>query len=92
MRRDIFEFLTHALDTTGHNCFVECFRHSAKTRKHSANFFPSVTLDKYVSVNCTSVTDSLSSTFCRALDKGFVEWPECHLVVVGINIDWILPV
>jgi hypothetical protein len=49
--------------------FAECFRHSAKPRKHSANPLPSVTLGKEVSANCTSAVASLSSTFCRALNK-----------------------
>jgi hypothetical protein len=53
--------------TTRHNCFAECFRHSAKPRKHPAKSLPSVTLDKEVSTNCTSATTSLSSTFYRAL-------------------------
>jgi hypothetical protein len=39
---------------------------SAKPRKHSSNYLPSVTLDKEDSVNCTSVP-FLSSTFCRPL-------------------------
>jgi hypothetical protein len=30
--------------TTRHNCFAECFRHSVKPRKHSANSLSSVTL------------------------------------------------
>jgi hypothetical protein len=64
--------------TTGHNCFVECFRHSAKPKKHSADSLPSVTLGKEVSANCTSAMASLSSTFCRSLDKVFAE---CHLVL-----------
>jgi hypothetical protein len=34
-------------DTTGHNSFAECLRHSAKPRKHSANTLPSVTLGKH---------------------------------------------
>jgi hypothetical protein len=61
-------------NTTGHNSFVECLRHSAKPRKHSANTLPSVTLGKERSANCTSATASLPSTFCRA-------FAECHLVL-----------
>jgi hypothetical protein len=40
-----------------------------KPGKYSAKGLPSVTLDKEVSMNCTSVTATtfLSSTFCRAL-------------------------
>jgi hypothetical protein len=37
--------------------------------KHSAKSLPSMTSDKEVSVNCTSITVSLSSTFCGALGK-----------------------
>jgi hypothetical protein len=37
-----------------------------------------VTFGKEVSMNCTSATTSLSSIFCRALGKVFVE---CHLVL-----------
>jgi hypothetical protein len=64
--------------TTGHSSFVECLRHSANPRKHSANTLPSVTLGKERSANCTSATASLPSTFCRALGK---EFAECHLVL-----------
>jgi hypothetical protein len=59
--------------TTGRSSFVECLRHSAKPRKHSANTLPSVTLSKERSANCTSATASLPSTFCRALGKDFAE-------------------
>jgi hypothetical protein len=51
---------------------------AALLRKHSTNSLPSVTLDKQVSVNCTSTSSSLPSTFYRALDKDFVK---CHLVL-----------
>jgi hypothetical protein len=64
--------------TIGHSSFAECLRHSAKHIKHSANTLPSVTLGKERSVNCTSATASLPSTFCRALGKDFAE---CHLVL-----------
>jgi hypothetical protein len=64
--------------TTRHNCFAECFSHSAKPKKHLANPLPSVTLGKEYSVNCTSTMAPLSSTFCRALDKDFAK---CHLVL-----------
>jgi hypothetical protein len=40
-----------------------------KPENHSAKSLSSVTLNKEVSVNCTSTTISLSSTFCRALGK-----------------------
>jgi hypothetical protein len=54
-------------------------RQSPKTLKNS---LPSVTLDKEVSMNCTSATSSFPSifccTFCRALSKYFVE---CQLVL-----------
>jgi hypothetical protein len=65
-------------NTIGTGCFAECFRHSIKPRKHSANSLTSVTLGKEVSVKCTSATASLSSTFCRALGKVFVK---CHRVL-----------
>jgi hypothetical protein len=52
-----------------HRCFVECFSHLAKTRKHSVNFLPSVTHDKKISVNYTSATTSLSDIFCWILSK-----------------------
>jgi hypothetical protein len=39
---------------------------------------PSVTLGKKVSANCTSAAASLTSAFCGALGKDFVE---CHLVL-----------
>jgi hypothetical protein len=47
-------------------------------RKHSSNCLLSVTLGKENLVNYTSVTVSLSSVFCRALGKVFIE---CHLVL-----------
>jgi hypothetical protein len=40
--------------TTGHNCFAECLKYSAKPQKHSAKALPGVRLNKEVSVNCTS--------------------------------------
>lgn len=76
--------------TTRHNCFAECFRHSAKPRKHSAKSLSSVTLDKEVSTNCTSATASLSSTFSVTQqrkvtvtatsddDGDFAECPQWH--------------
>jgi hypothetical protein len=53
----------HIYITTAHNCFAECFRHSARPRKHSANSLSSVTLDKEVSVNCTLATAYLPCNF-----------------------------
>jgi hypothetical protein len=67
-----------ASSTTGHSSFNECRRHSAKAILHSAKALPSVTLGKERLANCTSATASLSSTFCRALDK---EFTECHLTL-----------
>jgi hypothetical protein len=64
--------------TTRHNCFVECFNHLAKPRKQSTNFLSSVTLGNEVSMNCTSATTFLSSTFYQTLVKVFTE---CHLVL-----------
>jgi hypothetical protein len=46
--------------------------------KHLAKSLSNVTLSKEVSANCTSTTAYLLSTFCRALDKDFVE---CNLVI-----------
>jgi hypothetical protein len=57
--------------TTRIERFAECLKHSPKT-------LPSVTLGKESSVNSTSATTYLSSTFYRALDKDFVE---CLLVL-----------
>jgi hypothetical protein len=48
--------------TIGIECFVECLKHLAKC-------LPSVTLDKERSVNSTSATASLPSTFYRALSR-----------------------
>ena len=67
-----------AANTTGIAFFAECLRHSAKAILHSAKALPSVTLGKERSVNCTSATASLPSTFCRALGKDFAE---CHLAL-----------
>jgi hypothetical protein len=64
--------------TTGHNCFVECLKHTTKNRKYSVKSLSSVTLGKKVSVNCTSATTSLPSTFCRKLGKHFAE---CHVAL-----------
>ena len=55
--------------TTGISSFVVCLRHTTKAILHSAKPLPSVTLGKERSVNCTSTTASLPSTFCRALGK-----------------------
>jgi hypothetical protein len=55
-----------------------CSKHTAKAILHSAKALPSVTLGKERSVNCTSATASLPSTFCRALGKDFAE---CHLAL-----------
>jgi hypothetical protein len=62
------------LHTTGISFLAECLKHSVKPRKHSTKALPSVTLGKESSVNCTSTTASLPSTFYRALGKGFTEW------------------
>jgi hypothetical protein len=43
-----------------------------KPIKRSANFLASETLDKEVSMNCTS-TVFLSSTLCRSLGKDFAD-------------------
>jgi hypothetical protein len=59
--------------TTRIEGFVECFGHSTKPEKQTANTLPSVTLGKESSTNSTSATASLPSTFYRALDKDFVE-------------------
>jgi hypothetical protein len=59
--------------TTKNSFFAECLKHSVKPGKHSAKALPSVTLGKEVSVNRTSTTTSLPSTFCRTLDKDFAE-------------------
>jgi hypothetical protein len=73
------DFYVDPYITTGNSCFfAECMKHSTKPGKHSVKALSSVTTDKKVSVNCTSATTSLSSTFCQALDKVFVE---CHLVL-----------
>jgi hypothetical protein len=54
--------------------------HSAKPKKHSAYSLSSVTLKKESSVNSTSATTSLPSTFYRALDKDFA-FVECQSVL-----------
>jgi hypothetical protein len=60
----IYSVICH-IGTTGHNCFAECFRHSTKPGKHSADSSLSVTLGKEVSANYTLATaTSLLSTFC----------------------------
>jgi hypothetical protein len=59
--------------TTGTGYFNECLRHLTKPKKHSANSLPSVTLNKEVSMNCTSVAASLPRIFCRVFDKVFAE-------------------
>lgn len=53
-------FQTEGVYTTGTDCFAECNKHSAKSRKHSA---------KEDSVNCTSATTSSPSALCRTFDK-----------------------
>jgi hypothetical protein len=70
--------LEKAAFTTGIGFFAEYLKHSAKVGKHSANALPSVTLGKESSMNCTSATASLLSTFYRALDKDFAE---CYSVL-----------
>jgi hypothetical protein len=66
------------MGTTENSFFAECLKHPAKPGKYSAMALPSVTLGKEVSINYTSAMASLSSTFCLALDKDFVE---CHSVL-----------
>lgn len=58
--------------TTGHSCFIECFRHSAKPTKSLSNG----TLGKEVSTNFTSATVSCRIPFVRHSTK-----TECHLVL-----------
>jgi hypothetical protein len=60
--------------TTRNRLFAECLKHSAKPGKHLAKALLSVTLGKESSVNCTSATTSLPSTFYQALGKYFVEY------------------
>jgi hypothetical protein len=60
--------------TTKIGLFAECLKHSVKPKKHSAKSLPSVELDKESSVNCTSITASLPSTFYPALGKDFAEY------------------
>jgi hypothetical protein len=48
-------------------------KYSTKPGKHSFKDLLSVTLDKEVSMNCTSATDSLPITFYRALGTDFAE-------------------
>jgi hypothetical protein len=66
------------LITTRIGLFAECLKHSAKPRKHSTKSLPSVALGKESSVNSTSATAFLPSTFYRALGKDFAE---CHSVL-----------
>jgi hypothetical protein len=68
----------YVISTTGISSFAVCSKHTAKAILHSVKALPSVTLGKERSANCTSATTSLSSTFCRALGKDFVE---CHLAL-----------
>jgi hypothetical protein len=48
-------------------------------RKDTANYLASVTFDKENLMNYTSAIASLSSVFCRAFGKIFIE---CHLVLI----------
>jgi hypothetical protein len=52
---------------TGNNCFAKCLNYSAKPEKHSVKALPSATLGKKGSVNYTSVTASMSSTFLSVI-------------------------
>jgi hypothetical protein len=84
----IYECPPPCSHTTGNSCFAECLKHSAKPGKHSAKTLPSVIIGKEVSVNCTSTTGSLESTFCRgswqrkvavmAPGDGDRDFIECH--------------
>jgi hypothetical protein len=55
---------------TGHSCFDECLKHSAKHGKHSTK---ALTLGKEVSIDCTSATTYLPSIFYRTLGKDVAE-------------------
>ena len=59
--------------TTENSDFAVCHRHSAKTKKHSANTLPSVTLGKQHMSSTVSANSYLPSVFYRALDKWFAE-------------------
>jgi hypothetical protein len=63
--------------TTAHSFFVVFLSHSAKPKKHSIIFLLNITLDKKVSLNCTSATAYLPNTFYRTFVKLFVK---CRLL------------